>query len=452
AYKVQGSSDSTYTEVQPKNVGSYTLRATFGETDHYTEAVATADFEIKASSLNLRFDDKTVTYDTKDHSLSVVGTIPDGCTVTYEPVSARDAGVHEMKAIISGQGFETKTLTANLTITAAVPTLILKPEADKEIKVGDPITLTAEITGVGGEVPTGSVTALGETVELKAGKATFSYTPVDENKKEITAVYTPDTQNYKGATATCELTVGKRTRADISCEAVTATYGDTDSRLSPTGGSLQSGEAYTYAVKTGTDVVTVDKEGKIEILKAGNGVITVSLAESDIYNAASCDVVITVEKAEITGVTYVDQSVTWDGEAHSLVLTGELPEGATVAYENNTHKDSGTYLVKAMIDGGTNYKNMTLSANLIIGAKPDDPVKPDPVDPVNPDPSNPDVSNPNTDKSTNNNGTTQSGKTIVNPITGQAMSASDAALQGGAVLVIIGLLALAGWQVVKKRK
>lgn len=46
SYKVKGADDSTYTADIPTEAGEYTLRAVFAATDHYTEAVATADFEI----------------------------------------------------------------------------------------------------------------------------------------------------------------------------------------------------------------------------------------------------------------------------------------------------------------------------------------------------------------------------------------------------------------------
>lgn len=45
-YKKKGEPDSSYTETKPTKVGQYTARAVFGETDEYTEAIATDDFSI----------------------------------------------------------------------------------------------------------------------------------------------------------------------------------------------------------------------------------------------------------------------------------------------------------------------------------------------------------------------------------------------------------------------
>lgn len=45
-YKVKGTNDSTYTEKVPENVGTYTVKATFAETNNYLAVTAEADFEI----------------------------------------------------------------------------------------------------------------------------------------------------------------------------------------------------------------------------------------------------------------------------------------------------------------------------------------------------------------------------------------------------------------------
>lgn len=45
-YKKKGEPDSSYSETKPTKPGQYTARAIFGETDEYTEAIATDDFAI----------------------------------------------------------------------------------------------------------------------------------------------------------------------------------------------------------------------------------------------------------------------------------------------------------------------------------------------------------------------------------------------------------------------
>ncbi len=56
----------------------------------------------------------------------------------------------------------------------------------------------------------------------------------------------------------------------------------------------------------------------------------------------------------------------YDGSPKSLSIVGILPYGATVSYTNNNQTNAGRYLVTASIDGGANYEDFTLTANLEI--------------------------------------------------------------------------------------
>ncbi len=68
---------------------------------------------------------------------------------------------------------------------------------------------------------------------------------------------------------------------------------------------------------------------------------------------------------EFTGVTLADDEFTYDGTAHSLAVSGALPDGTTVVYDNNGKTDASVYTVTATLtkDGYTDKK---LSATLTI--------------------------------------------------------------------------------------
>ena len=70
---------------------------------------------------------------------------------------------------------------------------------------------------------------------------------------------------------------------------------------------------------------------------------------------------------EITGVTLSDKEVTYDGQSHSLEVSGNT-DGVTVTYEGNGKTDAGTYDVLATLkkDG---FKDTQLLAKLIIKKK-----------------------------------------------------------------------------------
>lgn len=75
------------------------------------------------------------------------------------------------------------------------------------------------------------------------------------------------------------------------------------------------------------------------------------------------------QKADFVGLTLTDSSVTFDGQAHSISVAGELPEGAVVDYgtAGNSFTDVGVYEITATISK-EGYNTLTLSATLTIVA------------------------------------------------------------------------------------
>ena len=63
-------------------------------------------------------------------------------------------------------------------------------------------------------------------------------------------------------------------------------------------------------------------------------------------------------------ITFEDAVVHYNGEAHELAISGTLPEGATVSYENNTAIEEGEYQAKAVLKMGELTKE--LSAKLTV--------------------------------------------------------------------------------------
>lgn len=68
---------------------------------------------------------------------------------------------------------------------------------------------------------------------------------------------------------------------------------------------------------------------------------------------------------DIEGIEFKDLKVTYDGNAHSITINGEVPKGVKVEYVNSQHTDSGSYDAKAILSG-EGYKTLTLSAKLVI--------------------------------------------------------------------------------------
>ena len=71
------------------------------------------------------------------------------------------------------------------------------------------------------------------------------------------------------------------------------------------------------------------------------------------------------EKQDITGITFVGATYTYDGTEKSLTITGDLPNGVAVNYTNNTATNAGTYTAVASLTG-EGYNPLTLTTQLVI--------------------------------------------------------------------------------------
>ena len=93
----------------------------------------------------------------------------------------------------------------------------------------------------------------------------------------------------------------------------------------------------------------------------------------------------TIAKASynMSGVTFADQTVVYDGEPHSLEISGTLPSGVTVSYTGNGQTEIGEYTVTATftVADPANYNAIpALTATLkIVDATPDPGPGPEPV-------------------------------------------------------------------------
>ncbi len=93
------------------------------------------------------------------------------------------------------------------------------------------------------------------------------------------------------------------------------------------------------------------------------------------------DLPITVARASVTGISFADSEVTYDGQLHTMAITGTLPEGVTVEYRisgssnpftGGTNVKSGGYAVTAHFTASAtgNYAAPAdMSATLTINAR-----------------------------------------------------------------------------------
>ena len=71
------------------------------------------------------------------------------------------------------------------------------------------------------------------------------------------------------------------------------------------------------------------------------------------------------ETIQLNGVTFESETVVYDGIEKELLITGELPQGVSVIYENNKGTTAGIYKAKAIFSK-EGFKSKTLNATLTI--------------------------------------------------------------------------------------
>ncbi|WP_457941735.1 Ig-like domain-containing protein [Olivibacter sp. SA151] len=311
------------------DVGTQEVSATISG-DNYETLVLKARLTItKANITGVTLDDGSFVYDGTAKSLAIAGTLPAGTSVSYENNSRTDVGTQEVSATISGDNYETLVLKANLTISKATITGITLEDASFAYDG------KAKSLAIAGTLPAGTTVSYGNNGRTDVGT------------QEVIA--TINGANYTDLVLTANLTITKAAITGISFQDGSFVYDSTAKSLAISG-TLPVGTSVSYENNNRTDVGTQEVSATIS---------------GDNYETLVLKANLTITKAAITGTSFQDGSFVYDGTAKSLVISGTLPVGTSVSYENNNRTDVGTQEVSATISGD-NYETLVLKARLTI--------------------------------------------------------------------------------------
>ncbi len=194
--------------------------------------------------------------------------------------------------------------------------------------------------------PTGT-TAPGASITQNGANVTVSATGVG-----TVVLMAEETDDHKAATPlSLTVTIGKANIAGISFSDLRVTY-DGNPHGITIGGTLPDGATVSYSSNTGVN--------------AGEYNATATISGGANYNDLTLNATLTIDKANIAGVSFSSLTVPYDGTAKTLLLTGAPPVGTSAAYTNNSATSAGTYSASVTIDGGVNYNSRTLNATLVI--------------------------------------------------------------------------------------
>ncbi|MDT0642193.1 MBG domain-containing protein [Zunongwangia sp. F363] len=380
--------------------GTYSVIISAEETDNYLSASKNVSLEIENAKIEgVVFEDDTFIYDGTAHSI-FVENLPEGASVKYDNNGQINAGAYKVTATVSRKNYYDKVLISNLVIkkaeavitadavqtftydgmvknvsaelnhsetdlsfspqqgyTAAgtYPVTISAEETDNYLSASKNVSLVIENAEIEGVVfEDDSFVYDGKTHSIFLENLPEGASVKYDNNGQINAgtykvTATVSQENYNDLELSANLVI-KKAEAIITTEAVqTFTYDGSTKNVTA---SLNHEEtALTYAPAQGYTA-------------AGAYPVTISAEETDNYLSASKDVSLVIEKAEIEGVTFADESFVYDGTTHSIFVKN-LPEGAKVKYDNNGQINAGTYKVTATVSR-KNYNDLELHADLII--------------------------------------------------------------------------------------
>ena len=221
--------------------------------------------------LGLSIADKTVTYNGKEQSLVVDGTIPTGVTVEYNNTNkATMAGTYPVVATITGTGNYAGTVTLNATLTINKAAVSIKAE-DKELAYGD---AAKELTYV---VTSGQIFGSDDlNINLTREDAT------NNNAGTYEIVITAENSNYDITLTNGTYTIKK---AIPAYTVPTGLVGEEDVTL----GELTLPEGFTYQDSTTTPLVP------------GTHIVKVTYTPADTTNY---EVVTDIEVEVVVNATY----------------------------------------------------------------------------------------------------------------------------------------------------
>lgn len=121
----------------------------------------------------------------------------------------------------------------------------------------------------------------------------------DSNKvgKDATVTLTVNSTNYNPFTITVTVTVQNKKTQTVTANDLNVTYGDAGVKLNA---SALDNAKLTYQVIEGTDVVAVDANGNVTLLKSGTAKIQITAVETEDYGTANTTVTVTVAKRSLT--------------------------------------------------------------------------------------------------------------------------------------------------------
>ena len=295
----------------------------------------------------VRFESIHAVFDGTPHQIKATGA-PDGVDIQYANNVATDIGVHRAFVRLYREDLGEKLMTATITITrsdiegvAFHDATFVFNESNQNIQVSGnvPEGVNVEYT-VGGEPFDGSINI-----------GTF----------KITATLSGN--NFNSLILEATMTIERADINDISFGDRSFTYNG-DDRILVITGTLPSGTSVAYTNPDGSPFTGVSTPGVHHVTATITG---------PNHNTLILTATLTINKLNITGISFIEKSVVYDGEVHTIQVTGTLPETVLIKYAEGSVDgpewtgavEPGVYHIFAIM-GGDFHNTLVLSTTLVI--------------------------------------------------------------------------------------
>ncbi|MGN1372651.1 MAG: uL15 family ribosomal protein [Candidatus Coproplasma sp.] len=277
-------------------------------------------------------------------------TLPDGWHWDNPSALVGNTGAHTASATYTPDdtdNFESVTIELSYSVEQALPSAeqvqpVVNGGSEGTLYTSSQFpTLTAEQGSLSG------MYAWDEGQRLTAGTHEYSYT------------FTPDDGNYTEYRGTVTLTVVAVTLTGI--EVSTQPNKTLYTALTPfeSDGMVITAKYNDSSTQDVTSEVSVS-ENATSLRYGTDGLVVITFT----YQGKTTNLTVTVNKAvyDMSSVALVNTQFTYDGQGHSIYVSGGLPDGVAVSYTNNGQIDAGSYCITAHFTG--DYENYEAIADM----------------------------------------------------------------------------------------
>ncbi|GBU24516.1 hypothetical protein R83H12_01149 [Fibrobacteria bacterium R8-3-H12] len=155
------------------------------------------------------------------------------------------------------------------------------------------------------------------------------------SNQSFAATYTDPSGNYNSASGTVTVSVAKAAGTFGTVTAISTTYTPTLKLSDLTLTAGYSWNAPTTSLSAGNNQSFPATYNQGSNYEPASGSITVNVAKAD---------------PDMAGISFPNASLTYDGQPHSIFISGTLHSGVSVSYTGNGQTNAGEYTVTATFD------------------------------------------------------------------------------------------------------